>query len=73
RLDYQRIGVCLVFPVAALVWSSRQGWSSEPGAGQGSPGMASANPIVGAALYCVGVGTASLLMGHSVGWACAAV
>jgi len=56
-----------VFPVAALVWSSRQGWSSEPGAGQGSPGMASANLIAGAALYCVGDGAASLLMG-TFGW-----
>lgn len=50
-----------LLPLAAIIWLAQHGETSGAGGGQGSPGMGLAYVLLGAALYSVGLGAASVI------------
>jgi hypothetical protein len=59
--------VAWLIPLAAIIWLAQQSGTSQPGGGQGSPGMGAAFLLLGAAMYFVGLGAASI-MTAVLGW-----
>lgn len=56
-----------LLPIVPIVWLAQHGDAGGPGGGQGSPGMGAAYVLAAAAMYLIGLGAASVMMGV-LGW-----